>query len=286
MTQFNQGFSQTLNVNGQSASMGAIIGAMYALDPNSDIIEKRFHDYLESEEFGRAKLDFIPGTGNISKDGEGIFYRFSYFIKKRMFYRLAITKKSFISEETFYKNISFVLADRDIKETKIRLGITALDLNSGEELLITQGPIRMAVMASAAIPGILPPISFEKRLCTDGGWSREVPIEDAYTMGADYVIGVDVGSNLRSSWTCKNSLDVVSRSNAITRSILKSKRIGHVDFILRPRVQDIDWADFKKIDRCIAEGAECCRSKIKEIEKDLKRKYFRYLIRNLFGFKH
>ena len=67
--------------------------------------------------------------------------------------------------------------------------------------MIKEASIRKAVEASAAIPGILPPIHIAENLCVDGGWSREIPIESAFEMGADYVIGVDVGHELESSKT-------------------------------------------------------------------------------------
>ena len=100
-------------------------------NPNAHDLEKRAHDYLESEEFKRTKFDFINNAEKSLDEGEGIFYRFSTFLKKRIFYGLAMTKLSFISEETFDKNIGFMVDDGDFSQTQIELGVTAIDLNTG-----------------------------------------------------------------------------------------------------------------------------------------------------------
>jgi len=264
------------------SSMGAIIGAMYALEPDAVSLERHVCDFLTSEEFKRAKFDFISNSEKVSAEGEGIFYRFSNFLKKKIFYGVAITSLSFISEETFAKIIGYILDDVEISSTKIQFGATAVDINTSEELLITKGSIKRAVMASAAIPGILPPIRIDGRICIDGGWTREVPVEDAYAMGADYAIGVDVGSDLESTKSYVNSLDIVLRADAITRSILKAKRLASADFIIRPAVESINWADFKRIDDCIKEGEKATHECLPALKKDLALKKWKSLIRRFF----
>ncbi|MGA1792164.1 MAG: patatin-like phospholipase family protein [bacterium] len=263
------------------SSMGAIMGAMYALEPHADSLINRIREYLNSEAFKKAKFDFISRSEKASSEGEGIFYKFSNFIKKRIFYGMAMTRLSFISEETFEKNIGYLLDEADMSDTKLKLGITALDINTCEELLITEGSIKKAVMASSAIPGILPPIKIEDRMCIDGGWTREVPVEDAYDMGADYVIGIDVGSELESSKKYINSLDIVFRADAITRSVLKTKRLKGADFIIRPEVESINWAEFKRIDDCILEGERAARKRMNELKSDLRSKKWKHDIKRI-----
>lgn len=266
------------------SSIGAIIGAMYALNPHADYLEKSTRSFINSEGFKKAKFDFISKTEKGLHEGDGIFYRFSHFIKKRIFYGIAIKNLSFISEETFARNIDFVLDDVDISKTKIKFGVTAIDINTCEELLLTEGSIKKAVMASAAIPGILPPIHIDNRMYIDGGWTREVPVEDAYRMGADYVIGIDVGWEPESSKKYENSLDIVFRADAITRSILKSRRIQGADFIIKPEVKSINWADFRRIDDCIAEGEKAARRKMEELKRDLKLKKRKHRLKKIKDF--
>ena len=48
------------------------------------------------------------------------------------------------------------------------------------------------VRISCSVPGVVAPVEFKGRLLCDGGVSDNLPDEAARTLGADYVIGVDV----------------------------------------------------------------------------------------------
>jgi predicted acylesterase/phospholipase RssA len=50
-----------------------------------------------------------------------------------------------------------------LEDMLIPLHVVAVDVISGEELLLSSGPAQAAVLASAAIPGVLPPVEWEER---------------------------------------------------------------------------------------------------------------------------
>jgi len=60
----------------------------------------------------------------------------------------------------------------------------AVDVLTGEELLLSRGPVVEAVMASAAIPAVLPPVFWEGRTLMDGGVANNTPISHAVALGA------------------------------------------------------------------------------------------------------
>ncbi len=65
------------------------------------------------------------------------------------------------------------------------------DALSGEPDLVQNGAVRPALLASAAVPGIFPPVEIEGRLYIDGGVSANVPIRQAISFGAASVIALD-----------------------------------------------------------------------------------------------
>jgi NTE family protein len=79
-----------------------------------------------------------------------------------------------------------VIADR-LEETRIPLHLVATDVLTGEEVRLSHGPLLDAVMASAAIPGVLPSVTWEGRQLIDGGVSNNAPITHALALGADEV---------------------------------------------------------------------------------------------------
>jgi NTE family protein len=64
------------------------------------------------------------------------------------------------------------------------LHVIACDVLKGQEVRISEGPLVDAVMASAAIPGILPPVEWDGRLLVDGGVMNNTPITHAVDLGA------------------------------------------------------------------------------------------------------
>jgi NTE family protein len=79
-----------------------------------------------------------------------------------------------------------LIADR-LEDTNVPLHVTATDVLTGADVRLSHGPILDAVMASAAIPGVLPSVTWEGRELIDGGVSNNAPISHAFDLGADEV---------------------------------------------------------------------------------------------------
>jgi NTE family protein len=78
--------------------------------------------------------------------------------------------------------------ERDLLEQMpIPMHVVAVDVISGEELLLSRGPVVDAVLASAAIPAVLPPVDWEGRALIDGGVANNTPISQAVALGASRI---------------------------------------------------------------------------------------------------
>jgi NTE family protein len=246
-------------------SMGAIIGAMYATNPDIAAVRDRIYAYLESDTFKESKFDFIKEKDG--PEGAGIFYRFSHFVQKSIFYTLSLTRDSFLEPDTTASHLAHLIDDIDIVETKLPFSATALDINSGEEYIIRKGSLRQAVAASCAIPGIVPPVVFDGKLLVDGGWIDAIPIEPARSLGADIVIAVDVNREITEFEPPTCALDIVFRSDDISRYALAKLQLLEADFVLRPRVRNVHWADFRQVDEAIFAGRDVVCYHINEIRR-------------------
>lgn len=81
-----------------------------------------------------------------------------------------------------------------LEQLKVPLHTVAVDALSGEEVLLSQGPLREAVLASSAIPGALPPVWLDGRLLADGGVANNTPISHAVALGATRVYVLPTGN--------------------------------------------------------------------------------------------
>ena len=74
-----------------------------------------------------------------------------------------------------------------LEDAAIPLHVIAFDLLSGREARLSQGPAIDAVLAAAAIPGVLPPVRWHGALLADGGMANNTPISHAVRLGAERI---------------------------------------------------------------------------------------------------
>jgi NTE family protein len=85
------------------------------------------------------------------------------------------------------------LVIRDFREAAVPLHLVATDLLSGEEVLVSDGSVLDAVLASAAIPGIFPPVTIDGRHLVDGGVAHHTAVGQAVELGASEIYVLPAG---------------------------------------------------------------------------------------------
>lgn len=74
-----------------------------------------------------------------------------------------------------------------LEEAPVPLHVVATDVLDGHDVVLSSGPAVEAVLASAAIPGIFPPVRRNGRALVDGGVVDNTPISHAVEAGAHTV---------------------------------------------------------------------------------------------------
>jgi NTE family protein len=80
-----------------------------------------------------------------------------------------------------------------LEEMSVPLHVVAVDVITGEEQRLSKGPALEAVLASAAIPAVFPPVTWEGRELMDGGVANNTPISHAVELGAHEVYVLPTG---------------------------------------------------------------------------------------------
>lgn len=154
-----------------------------------------------------------------------------------------------------------------------------MDLRTGDEVVLSKGRVREAVLASVSLPGVFPPVKIGKRLLVDGGIIGSVPVEAARAMGADIVIAVGVEAQVDYNKKLGNGMDIMFQGDAIRAWKLSDIRIKGADIIIYPKVGNISWASFSKANDCMKAEEEATK-KMKDqilevIRKKRKKKFWR-----------
>jgi NTE family protein len=259
-------------------SMGAMIGAMFATLPDVAAIKARFAAYIESDEFDESGFDFFKA---LTSHSEGILAEMGRRARRGVFNTLMITRPSLVGEKTAARSFAFLLEDVLVEQTRIPFAAMALDLRSGEPVILDHGRLREVVAASCAMPGVLRPVHLEGRLLVDGGWVETVPVRAARQLGADFVIAVEAGAAITAFEPPQNALDVIARADSMARSTLTREQLRAADIVLSPHNGTAHWADFSTTARAIERGAAEVDRQMPTLQRALRRAR----LRQWFGLK-
>ncbi len=83
---------------------------------------------------------------------------------------------------------------RTLEETRIPVHLVTADLLSGQAVAISSGPLVAGVLASAAIPGIFPPVLRNGRRLVDGGVADQTGVTQAVELGATSIFVLPTGA--------------------------------------------------------------------------------------------
>lgn len=252
-------------------SMGALIGGMYALRPDARDVRERVMAVLFSKDFLRVKVEYMKALREVKE--HSVFRTLANYLRRSVFHNVVLNRQSFLPPDRYARYMHAFLGDRLIEETLIPFAAVATDMRSGDEVVITRGPMRVAVGASCAIPGILPPITMDNLLLVDGGWVDQVPVGPVASLGADVVVAVEIGADAEDyEGLLRNGLEMVIRANAITRTTLCRLQLSRADLVIRPATERIAWADFKRAEEAIQLGEEAARQAVPALRETLARR--------------
>ena len=248
-------------------SMGAITGAVYALKKDISAIEKITEKYSKISGFN-INLSF---SGKERKDKPFFLKKMSDFLKKGYILNLELRRKYINDGEELKKIIKDLVGDKAFTDTKIPFAAVAADLVKGEKVILTQGKLFDALLASASIPGMFPPVISDKKILVDGGIVDVVPIEAARSLGANFVIAVSVSQTIKKREEFNNAVEIFFRSDSITSAELRKLQLSFADVVITPKVGRFHWSDFSKPEQCIREGEIAAQNAILELKKKLKK---------------
>ncbi len=249
-------------------SMGAIIGGLYAQNPDPASVWQRLGDYVDNEDFASYWAPFLPKDENGARDPQSRLVDVFDFMQRKLIAVKTVTRPYMQSEDKLRGPLAKLFGPISFSDLQIPLAAVALDLVAGESVVYTEGPLIEGIYASSAIPSVFPPLEKDGQLIVDGGGPFRVPIEACQEMGANFIIAVDIPAFEETSFT--TGLDMILRSNTIARRRLNKLICEQADFIIRPNVTEFHWADFGAAEACRARGYKAAMEAMPELEKQIR----------------
>jgi len=248
-------------------SIGAIIGGAYAFLGNVTATEKFVRNLLESPAFKELDIQIFSLDEQNQKTHKFDFYLTNL---KKYFSMLKTFNQPSVYNEKQVNSIFDVYPEISLEKLPLRFVTIATDLISGREIVLNEGSLRKAVIASASIPGIFPPLKREKQLLIDGSATDSIPVQIVKGQGAHYVFAVDVTKCIDDVNDLNNALHIIYRVEDIITYHLTQERLAGADLIICPKVRHFSWSAVSHIDEIITAGEIAAEEMLPQIKRFLK----------------
>ncbi|MFS4415859.1 patatin-like phospholipase family protein [Maribacter sp. 2307ULW6-5] len=246
------------------SSMGAIVGALYAAGYSASELDSLF----------RA-LDFVNIIEDIQPRSAKTFY------EKRSSERYALTlpfnkfkvsaPSAFSGGQNVYNELVRILYPvkdiRDFSKLPIPFICMATDVETGEEVLLDQGYLPEAIMASGTLPSLFEPVYMNGRVLIDGGVVNNYPVERVREMGADIIIGVDVQHGLADRDALDSATEILLQINNYRTVAQMVEKAAQTDIYIKPDIAAYSVLDFGQIDQIIQNGETAAREQLSELKR-------------------
>lgn len=179
-----------------------------------------------------------------------------------------LPNRGVLKGEALQAFINQKLKNQSIQKLPKPLGVVATDLQSGEMVLFRVGNTGMAVRASSTLPGIFQPVEINGRDYVDGGLTSPVPALAARTMGADFVIAVDI-SNVGRRNKLSGTTDVMLQTFAIMGHAISLHELKDADVVIHPTMGEISSTSFEDRHLAILEGEKAAVAIMPELKAKL-----------------
>lgn len=149
----------------------------------------------------------------------------------------------------------------DFLKLPIPFSCVAYDMVKGKDVVISGGDLPLAIRSSMSIPGAFVPIRRDGMVLVDGGISNNYPVDVVREMGADIVIGVDVGAGARTENELNSVMDLFDQLTTFTGMQARDNNIASTDLYIKPEIAPYTAASFSPaaIDTLITRGERAAR---------------------------
>lgn len=225
-------------------SAGALIGALYADNPNIDKLRKKILTYKAKDILEPYYFNIIYTPFYLQGIDDGL------------------KLESFINEELNSKNFS---------QLKIPFVATSTDIVSSKTFTFRSGPIAPAIRASSAIPPYYSPVKYRNMMLADGGITEPVPVATAKTFNPKIIIAVNIAAPVYKA-PLNNSLDLTYRSLWISYYELAKLQAEQANVVIHPNLSGHGTFEDHNIKLLYQMGKNAALKELKKIKKLIKEK--------------
>ena len=198
--------------------------------------------------------------------------RFCYSISEKDLVDVCRPKEGIVAGNRIELMLRTLTGNKTFDQTRMTFAAVATDLALGERVVMTEGSIYQAIRASISIPGIFNPYRIDGRTYVDGGVVDRVPISAARELGADFVIGIDVGYH-GGEVECDGSLvKIILHTLEVMEWQIMQRTVNTADINIVPALAHINPASMAQAEECIRIGREEMEARMPDLLEAIEAK--------------
>jgi NTE family protein len=224
-------------------SIGSIVGGLYAIGYDADSLVKviggQNWEKLLSNDYNR---EYIPV---ITKE-EQARYLLSLPIRSN---KISIPEGVLNGQNAMelFTYLAYGYHDSlDFKNLPIPFKCIAADITNGQEVILDKGYLAEAMRASMSVPAVFSAIEINNRMLVDGGIINNFPVDRCREMGADIIIGIDIGDELMKKEKITSIPDIITQLSTLLAFAKSNENRARVDILIRPEISDYSATSFNK----------------------------------------
>jgi NTE family protein len=173
------------------------------------------------------------------------------------------------------------LTSERLEDLPIPLHIIATDVLTGSEVRLSEGPLIDAILASAAIPGVLPSVDWRGRELIDGGVANNTPISHAIDLGAERIFVLPTGHACELEAAPRSALGMIVHATTLlvhrrlADDIVRYREAAELIILPPPCPVRVQPMDFGQADDLIATALDESRAFLDAIDTQRPRTHIR-----------
>lgn len=157
--------------------------------------------------------------------------------------------------------LPYALVD-NFDELPIPFRAVGTDMVAGNSVTLKNGSLSRALRATMSIPGVFSPIEIDGKILSDGGLVNNIPTDAVKAMGADILIVVNIETRLGNRESLESLPGVLAQTINIATLDNSRRSLREADFIIAPDLENYTLTNFKDSEKIIALGEIGAQSKI------------------------
>lgn len=234
-------------------SMGAVVGGLYAAGYSANQLDSIF----AALDVNALLQDYTPRESKsfYEKRNDEIYALTLPFINFKLGLPSGLSKGLY-NYNLISRLTKHVSHEREFNKLPIPFLCVATDLETGEQVVLENGILAEAIIASGAIPTLYNPIEINERILIDGGVVNNYPVEELKSRGMDFIIGVDVQEGLKNRLQLKEVTTVLSQINNFSMIEKMDEKRKLTNIYINPDIKGYSAVSFDKGIEIIKKGNE------------------------------